>query len=68
MQGICKWYNEAKGYGFIRDIKSGEEIFVHKTDMLEADIDMLATGDQVMYDIGTAPNTKTKAINLKMVD
>ena len=27
--GTVKWFNDAKGFGFIRDLKSQESIFVH---------------------------------------
>ena len=27
--GIVKWFNDAKGFGFIIDSSTGEEIFVH---------------------------------------
>ena len=35
-EGIVSFFNEAKGYGFIKDLKSQESIFVHTNQLLEA--------------------------------
>ncbi len=35
-KGIVTFFNESKGYGFIRDLKSQESIFVHINDLQEA--------------------------------
>jgi len=34
-QGIVSFFNEAKGYGFIKDLKTQESIFVHTNQLLE---------------------------------
>lgn len=34
-KGIVTFFNSAKGYGFIKDIKTGESIFVHTTGLAE---------------------------------
>ncbi len=34
-QGIISFFNEAKGYGFIKDLKSQESIFVHANQLSE---------------------------------
>lgn len=31
MKGTIKWYNEEKGYGFIKSDETSEEMFFHKT-------------------------------------
>jgi cold shock CspA family protein len=33
--GVITFFNDAKGYGFIRDLKSGESVFVHINSMRE---------------------------------
>ena len=40
-----KFFNESKGFGFIVDSASGEEIFVHVTGL----IDNIREGDKVTY-------------------
>jgi CspA family cold shock protein len=45
--GTVKFYNEAKGFGFIVDDDSQSEIFVHATGL----IDKVAQNDKVSYDI-----------------
>lgn len=45
-QGTVKFYNEAKGFGFIVDDSSKEEIFVHSTGL----IDQIKEGDKVTFD------------------
>lgn len=48
-KGKIKWYNEAKGYGFIES-EDGEDIFMHRTG-LKNPHDMLQTDDKVVFEI-----------------
>jgi len=45
-QGIVKFYQQDKGYGFIVD-ESGKEIFVHATGLSEE----IKKGDEVTFDL-----------------
>lgn len=46
MQGIVKFYNEAKGFGFIKPSGAGSDIFVHSTGL----IDKIKENDKVEYE------------------
>lgn len=58
--GTVKFYNEAKGFGFIVDDDSQSEIFVHATGL----IDKVAQNDKVSYDIKDGKKGPN-AINVK---
>ena len=45
--GIVKFYNEAKGFGFIKDDATYQEIFVHATGL----IDRIKENDKVSYEL-----------------
>ncbi len=45
-KGTVKFFNEAKGFGFIVDSNTGEEIFVHVSGL----IDKVKEGDAVTYE------------------
>jgi CspA family cold shock protein len=45
--GTVKFYNEAKGFGFIVDDETQGDVFVHATGL----VDKVAQNDKVTYDI-----------------
>jgi CspA family cold shock protein len=64
--GTVKWFNAAKGYGFIQpDGGGGKDVFVHISAVEKAGFTSLAEGAKVTYDI--VPNRgKDSAENLRV--
>jgi len=61
-EGKVKWFNEAKGYGFITSEESGD-IFVHYSSIQSNGFKTLAEGQAVSFDIEQGPKGP-KAINV----
>jgi CxxC-x17-CxxC domain-containing protein len=57
MQGAVKWFNEAKGFGFIQD-DGGEDVFVHFSAIQGDGFRTLQQGDRVEFDV--VPGAKGK--------
>ncbi len=53
--GTVKWFNDAKGYGFITPDGGGKDLFVHHTNILGEGFKSLAEGQQVSFNVGTGP-------------
>lgn len=51
MKGTVKWFDAAKGYGFITD-ETGKDIFVHYTGIDKEGFRVLSEGQQVEFEIG----------------
>ena len=49
-QGIVKWFNDRKGYGFISQ-EDGNDVFVHFSSIDATGYKTLAEGDRVDFDI-----------------
>ncbi|WP_226390969.1 cold-shock protein [Penaeicola halotolerans] len=47
LTGTVKFFNESKGYGFIKDDETEKEIFVHITGL----VDQIAQDDKVTYEV-----------------
>jgi len=47
-QGTVKWFNDAKGYGFI-ERETGEDVFVHHTAIVAEGFKSLAEGQRVEF-------------------
>jgi CspA family cold shock protein len=50
-QGAVKWYDPEKGYGFLAR-HTGEEVFFHRTGVIEEDHRLLVEGARVTYELG----------------
>ena len=66
-QGTVKWFNPAKGFGFINPDDGGNDAFVHISAVERAGINSLAEGQRVSYELQPGKNGKTSAENLKTV-
>ena len=49
-EGIVKWFNEKKGYGFIEQ-EDGPDVFVHFSGINASGFKSLQEGDRVTFDI-----------------
>jgi CspA family cold shock protein len=58
--GKVKFFNDSKGYGFITEDESNQEIFVHHTGL----IDKVKENDTVSYDV-TEGKKGLNAVNVK---
>jgi CspA family cold shock protein len=54
MQGTVKWFNDAKGYGFISQ-ETGEDVFVHYTAIQADGFRSLTEGERVEFEVQRGP-------------
>jgi len=62
--GTVKWFNNAKGYGFIVASEGGEDLFAHYSAITMDGYKTLKAGQQVTFDI-TKGDKGLHAINIK---
>ena len=65
--GTVKWFNVAKGYGFIQPEDGSKDVFVHISAVERAGIGNLREGQKLSFDLERGQQGKTSAVNLKAV-
>jgi len=58
--GIVKWFNAAKGYGFIKPEEGGNDVFVHISAVQKAGYTSLLEGARISYEL--KPDRKGKLV------
>lgn len=64
--GVVKWFNDAKGFGFIKPDAGGDDVFAHFQDIQSNGFRSLAENQRVSFDMGHGPKGE-KATNIKVI-
>ncbi len=64
LNGIVKWFNPTKGYGFIAPDSGGKDIFVHISAVQKAGLRSLNEGQRVGFEVEQQQNGRTAAVAL----
>jgi CspA family cold shock protein len=54
-KGTVKWFNDAKGFGFITPDDGSKDLFVHFSAIQASGFKTLKEGDKVQYDVEQSP-------------
>lgn len=63
--GTVKWFNGTKGYGFITNDATGEEVFVHFSGIMSDGYKTLEDGQKVTFEI-TEGNRGMQAVDVRL--
>jgi cold shock protein len=66
--GVVKWFDTARGFGFIKPNDKGIDVFVHATALKRAGLEDLQDGQHIPYDLVQSPKTgKSSAENVRVL-
>jgi CspA family cold shock protein len=66
--GTVKWFNAAKGFGFIEPEDGSKDAFVHISAVERAGLTSLQEGQKVSFELQAGQNGKSSAENLSVID
>ena len=66
--GTVKWFNPAKGYGFIEPDDGGKDAFVHISAVERSGLNTLQEGQKVSYELQPGRDGKSSAEDLALAD
>ncbi|HEX5338729.1 MAG TPA: cold-shock protein [Gallionella sp.] len=64
--GTVKWFNDAKGFGFVSPDDGGTDLFVHFSAINMSGFKSLAEGQKVSFEVAQGPKGK-QAANVQTV-
>ena len=62
-EGIVKFFNESKGYGFVKDSETENEYFVHVSEL----VDRIKDNDKVTFELKEG-RKGLNAVNVKLAE
>ena len=67
ISGTVKWFNDAKGFGFVTPDSGGEDLFAHFSSINMNGFKTLKEGQKVLFEIAQGPKGQ-QALNITAAD
>ena len=64
VDGVVKWFDAKKGYGFVVSPEVDGDVFIHYTKIQMEGFKKLETGEKITFDLITSPEGKPQAENV----
>ena len=68
MKGVVIWFNNSKGFGFLKPDDGSPDVFAHFSAIQSKGYKSLKEGQRVEFDIEQGPKGKPQAANVAVVD
>ncbi|MCH8203080.1 MAG: cold-shock protein [Proteobacteria bacterium] len=65
--GTVKWFNPAKGFGFIEPSDGGKDVFIHISALERAGIASVNEGQELEFEVAAGRDGRTSADNVKLI-
>ena len=65
--GTVKWFNDAKGFGFVTPSDGGEDVFAHFSAIQGSGFKTLKEGQQITFDVTRGPKG-LQAANIRVAE
>lgn len=66
-KGAVKFFNVAKGFGFIKPGDGGPDVFVHINDLRKSGMETLAQDQAVQFEAGPGRDGRPRAVKVELV-
>ena len=67
LNGTVQWFNEAKGYGFIKREDEEKDVFIHSSAVQNSGLEYIKKGDQLTFEVDYSDKGNS-AINLQKIN
>ena len=67
-KGTVKWFNQAKGFGFIEPEDGSKDAFIHISAVERAGLSSLSEGQKVSYELQPGRDGKSSAEDLSIIE
>lgn len=64
--GKVKWFNQARGFGFIQPDDGGKDVFVHISEIKRAGMETLAENQRIAYELSESRDGRSMAGSLSI--
>ncbi len=67
-KGTVKWFNAAKGFGFIQPETGSKDVFLHVSALERAGLTHIDDGQKISFDIESGRDGRESAANVSLVN